>query len=500
MHNFKFDTMNCKKRRTWPEESSLSSGGVSSYAFSSNRQMTKIRFLMLLACCAWISVSICNSDYDFRNRGLQGESEPNKNDQLVDIVNAHLSEVNQDQEERRTALNSIIEGDRKLNVLTLGGSITWGAEIEDRNDAYPFLLHKNEKLLVTNLAIRATGSYYPAQCISSMLRDAEEINSNFDIIIFEFSINGLHGFELLFKRLKERFPNALMIYIDLYSIRNAAWDSHDAQIVVKEGGGFVYHFPNKGDPTEDFDFQTQFINTKDDVPEEVKNLYAHDNHHLGVLGHTLVEQKIVELILNHGDFSTEPPPIGSWLGGDRCISWFEDGKIPHMPEIIEGGKMNEWDEEKHKWAIEVQVNGTILEYDHDGTEDAPIQIQHMTKCDHAHDPLTSRYPPVVVRIDPEIAISKEAMKQAVSGQLEVKVKENHEGVTSIPNRWTFINALHKKRRGFHVTSISHAGILKPGKNFVYIYPIIEMKRSPFRVTATIICEACGRLGWNGEVW
>mmetsp|Transcript_16658 Transcript_16658/g.20361 ORF Transcript_16658/g.20361 Transcript_16658/m.20361 type:complete len:495 (-) Transcript_16658:155-1639(-) len=491
-----------KRRRMWREESSLSSAEGPPHGFSSNRQKTKIRFLILLACCALISVSVYNNDYDFRNRELQEESEPNNNDQLVDIVNDHLSEVKQEEEERRTALNSIIEGDRKLNVLTLGGSVTWGASIDDRNDAFPFLLHKNEKLLVTNLAIRATGSYYPAQCISSMLRDREEANvdSNFDVIIFEFSINGLHGFELLFKRLKERFPNALMIYIDLYSMRSGAWPSYDERTVVKEGGGFVYRFPNKGDPTENFDFRNEFINTKDDVPEEVMNLYADDNHHLGVLGHALVEEKIVELMLNHGDFSTESPPLGSWLGGDRCISWFEDGKIPDMIDIIEGGKMNEWDEEKNKWAIEVQENGTILEYDHDDEEDAPIKLQHMTKCDDAQDPLTSRYPPVVVRIDPEMAISKEAMKQAVSGQLEVKVESNHQGVTSIPDGWTYINAMHKKRRSFHITEISHAGILKPGKNFIYIYPIIEMNRAPFRVTATIMCEACGRLGWNGDVW
>ena len=64
------------------------------------------------------------------------------------------------------SVNSI----RKLRILTLGGSVTWGAGIgiKNREDAYPFRLQNEHGHLVTNLAIRGTSSEYPSQCITSM--------------------------------------------------------------------------------------------------------------------------------------------------------------------------------------------------------------------------------------------------------------------------------------------------------------------------------------------
>lgn len=47
-----------------------------------------------------------------------------------------------------------------LNILTLGGSVTWGATLSDRDDAYPFRLRRDYHHNVQNLAIRATGRFY----------------------------------------------------------------------------------------------------------------------------------------------------------------------------------------------------------------------------------------------------------------------------------------------------------------------------------------------------
>ena len=52
---------------------------------------------------------------------------------------------------------------------------------------------------------------------------------------------------------------------------------------------------------------------------------------------------------------------------------------PQMPSIIKGGSMNEWDADKHKWAIKVDADGMILQFFHDSNEDAPLELQHMTK-------------------------------------------------------------------------------------------------------------------------
>eukprot|EP01083_Nonionella_stella_P048732 130112_1 len=67
---------------------------------------------------------------------------------------------------------------KKLRILTLGGYVTWGAGIDERTNAYPFLLAEDHDHIVTNVAIRATGSDYPAQCISSMLRKKEAEESS----------------------------------------------------------------------------------------------------------------------------------------------------------------------------------------------------------------------------------------------------------------------------------------------------------------------------------
>ncbi len=48
---------------------------------------------------------------------------------------------------------------RRLNILSLGGSVTWGARLSNRDDAYPFRLKSDYNHNVQNLAIRATGMF-----------------------------------------------------------------------------------------------------------------------------------------------------------------------------------------------------------------------------------------------------------------------------------------------------------------------------------------------------
>ena len=49
---------------------------------------------------------------------------------------------------------------KSLNILTLGGSVTWGASIEPRHHAYPFLLQNYDGHKVTNL-----GQFLIRSCI-----------------------------------------------------------------------------------------------------------------------------------------------------------------------------------------------------------------------------------------------------------------------------------------------------------------------------------------------
>jgi len=396
------------------------------------------------------------------------------------------------------------EDPKKLRILTLGGSVTWGAGIDERTNAYPFLLAIDHDHIVTNVGIRATGSDYPAQCISSMLRNKEADESSpydpdepFDVITFEFSINGMQGFPLLIERLRERYPDALFIYIDMFSLMtpNGAFDSRESRELVKKHGGLVYRFGNTGDATAEFNFREDI--DRSNPTEEVRKLFANDKHHASSDGHRVTSEKIIEIIDSH-EYPSDPK-LGSWLGGDSCTSWYENGETPL--QIVEGGEMKEWDEKNHKFGIEVnQQDGLIVKYNHDGENEAALNLQYMTKAVYKADPYSSKYPPVLIttkQSEEEIREAKTEAKTDQSGlvRLDVlKVVENAKG-------WAYLTGLHNKRAmwPFHVTEVSNVGSVKPGLNFIYIFPL-EERPNPFRVTATIVCEACTKLGWTDDIF
>lgn len=435
------------------------------------------------------------SEYEIeRHRSLEGAPPDDEQEPEVPVVKVVQGRRGEEPADER----------RQLNILTLGGSVTWGAEISNRHLAYPFLLQDQDGHNVTNLAIRATGSDYPAQCISSMLREEEERegttydpNIPFDVIVFDFSINGMDGFELLLKRLQIRFPEALIIYIDLWSLRHGGnMDSKEARNLVKDAGGYVYFMGNKAMPDEEFDYR-ELLKTPEE--EEVLELFAGDQHHLSPYGHKLVRHQIRNIIQWFGKIPNDPA-LGSWLGGDRCTTWYGDGAVPF--NIIDGGTMREWDEVKHKWALEVEQRGMVFEYVHDGSNSATLNLQFMTKAPNMRNPLSSWYPSVIVKIANEESAIEQAKacaftKKHVRPDRELLFFASESQCFDEQGGWTFIDGLQKKLglRNFHITEIAYAGMLQPGRNLVFVHPV-GARNNLFRMTATIVCEACGRLGWT----
>jgi hypothetical protein len=329
-----------------------------------------------------------------------------------------------------------------------------------------------------------------------MLRESKNDDPDedvpFDVIIFEFSINGLDGFPLLVERLQERYPDALFVYVDFFSLNFGAFESADARKLIKDSGGQVYFFGHTGDATAEFNFREEF--DRENPADDARQLFADDGHHASSLGHNLMATKLVDII-DQQDLPTDPR-FGSWLGGDKCTSWYDNG-ISSL-RIISGGEMKEWDEKNHKWAIEIQgEEGVMLQIDHDGKNAAPVNLQYMTKAEDKYDNTSSKYPPVIVNIAQAWLLGAyKAKERAIKSEVEL-VRNDIEKVEKIEEGWRYLSGLHKRivMRSFHVTEISNVGILKPGINFIYVYPL-ETKDNPFRLTATIICEACGRLGWN----
>jgi hypothetical protein len=398
---------------------------------------------------------------------------------------------------------------RKLNILTLGGSITRGAAIPDQKKAYPYLLQDIDGHKVENLAIRGTGSDYPALCITSMLSAIENQKSNnyhpeipFDVIVFEFSINGFSGFELLLKRIKERFPDALLIYVDLWSLTHGSLYNEEVRQMIEDAGGYVYSLGNKdtANPITPFDYHTLGeLSKNSQQPDWIVDLFADDRHHLSENGHMLVKDQVSSIIKQYGQFS-EKPRQGSWLGGDLCKSWFEDGKTPL--QVIKGGSMNEWDDNKHKWAIEPDDSGLVLEYFHDGENETPLHLNYMTKAPDRDDLYSSKYPPVIVKIAQDEADIKESKRPIIGSDVLIEPEMNginlklRSGNGWNDEGWSFISGLNKRfdMRGFHVNDTSNVGMLKPGRNIILIYPVGK-REYPFRLTATIVCDACVELGF-----
>jgi len=389
---------------------------------------------------------------------------------------------------------------RPLNILTLGGSVTWGAGIPLRQHAYPFRLKIDKEYKVTNLAIRGTGSGYPAQCISSLLQGHEKDKRSdydptvpFDVIIFEFSLNGFDNFELLLLRLRERYPDALLIYVDIWSLSlrekgfRGAFDSTKAHKLVEDAGGFIYHFHQRGPVLTDFDFKS--LTTDELHDPSIVDLFGKDRHHLSYSGHDLVKVKILEILQEQP--IPENPRFGSWHGGDNCSIWYESG-TPSV-RIANGAHINQWDKEKHKWAIEVGAEGAMLEYNNNSDDAAQISLQFMSKSEDMWDKNTSKYPPVIVAVSNSEGEILEARRMAWDGEVSFEMDKISEG----SERWTYISGLHRKTqmRQFHVTDSKKVGTLQPGHNYVYVFPTRKTEY-PFRITATIVCAACSKLGFQ----
>jgi hypothetical protein len=158
---------------------------------------------------------------------------------------------------------------RNKSILILGGSTSWGSQLESRQTmAYPTLLSKllGPTWKSFNLSVRASDASYMAQCLQTEIynhnsikqqrrqerqrqRPQQQQDTNplshlmeieFDIIVLEYSLNGLEGMELLTKRLVQRYPKATFIYIHLWSFRMSVKNSLTGtkpRDVISVGGG-----------------------------------------------------------------------------------------------------------------------------------------------------------------------------------------------------------------------------------------------------------------------
>lgn len=281
-----------------------------------------------------------------------------KEDSSVNLVRSNIDSNGFKRKKR-----DIIRDDdmRKYNVLTLGGSVTWGEKLESKEKtAYPNILHAMGKHRVTNISIRASSPFYPSLCIQSILEQhSDEDSFDFDVILLEFSLANLRGIDTLVKRLQYRFPNAVFVYVHLYTLRAVTlvyggsgelqWnplEKHRTQPgpairgLFEQIEGYMYVLPTSA-ATSSFSDTNVPNNNINDNPYWARSLFQHDMIHLSLRGHQLVAEEISS-ILDNVHFGVPIPHIhsdfdGLWGYGDRCVSWFRSGDIlgSSSPRIIQ---------------------------------------------------------------------------------------------------------------------------------------------------------------------
>ena len=387
---------------------------------------------------------------------------------LVQIFN--ISQVEYEDISRKL-LDSSADSPRlvkPLKILALGGSITWGGKLADPSlSSYASLLGNIHfpGSVVHNEAIRATGASYFSLCIQSIIEgtanfvsvqdsnkkkeDAEK--EPYDVILLEFAVNGLDGSDILIRRLRQRYPGAIIIFIRLYSLVSKSEPFTMAvQNAIEETNTILYDFHPEG----------AHMN-KVSVDSFTKSLFSIDFHHLAENGHFHVSKKIRNIILEHLPERSKTRDQGTWGNGDTCYFWGKNG-IAHPDLQMSGGSMKRLDQNKisyeffEKAYFNYSLPETVALSANNGA--IPVYLTHMTSGN------PSIYPKLRV------------------------VLNDHEQQQLDP--------LYPQFAKNHVSKSTPIGATKAGVNTLILESVEKDKETPFRLWGLSVCTACADFGNN----
>jgi hypothetical protein len=359
---------------------------------------------------------------------------------------------------------------RRLLVLSFGSSHTWGAGLEDpQNQAYPFLLGEPGGH-VLNVALRATGADYPSVCLQSMIPHSDWMN--FDVITLEFHSCGDNSFEFLLKRLRDRYPDAVIIFVHLWHplyLREKETGMTPDQLgknpdlnwtfihgkpcaspwmvtVAEKYGAYVYRLPEN--PRLAFDH----------------NWFQDDWHHPTWEGHLEIANGILNILSQHQEELFQYKSLGSFGLGDQCMSWYQDGgkglsvnvdgeNIAEKTVLIGSG---------NKYAVEIDsFKGGVITFESNLDELVPVGLMIMSLKDGKYS----------------------VAEVGVNSQDPVKVDPN-------------FNA--HGHPGAHVSMLHQVGFAQKGSNTISIR-IINARERSFRVTGLVLCGVCSDTGKKVEM-
>jgi hypothetical protein len=381
--------------------------------------------------------------------------------------------------------------ERPINILAFGGSVTWGSTLDDRNQAFPSLMGAPHHVdHVDNMAMRATGADYPSLCLQSIIPDAENNPKNYDVILFDFVLNGTDGFPLLLRRLKARYPDAVIIYVHIWSIVNLALEVGTSQPPKPKAIGFDPHYRKwewkKGDTfnpgsancarevcgkeqmeklVTDAGGHIWHMPRPDTVMEVVdKGWFSSDWHHLSAHGHQFIANNLLAYLQTVTQDVFKPKRLGTFGMGDQCWNWFESGDV-QLDYVNAEPKNMLRDGMKVTLEIDPKTapQGGSLGFDSQFDIPVPVGLAYMS----IRDP--PDYPKVEVKVNSIFSA----------------------GVSIDP-------AYNNNTPSVHIVVFAHVGWVLPGRNIITITPLEHSKTNPFRVVGVFLCGECAKMGDLGS--
>lgn len=391
-----------------------------------------------------------------------------------------------------TIVADLRQGLENLNIVAFGTSRTYGVGLGGARTAvaYPYALNAN----ATNLAIRAAGPEYPALCTYTMLGETTMA----DVILIEFSVKTNDSLWRLARRLRQRFPDATIIFLHLWmpfqyyhepkrenvkqTVDRALKRNKDTdtaanyvlngtvadewtftidqgatlEAIALEIGAQIYHQPRPDNPLE--------------ALKQYMHYFKNDMVHFSEAGHLSVARGIRDMIVASGIIysNNSTSTTNAWQDKDACQSWYQTGELvpTHdtmtasdsvVTEVGIGLAMVKFGKTKH--ALEVAPPTAFLKFHNPLGRPVKVYLSYMMTA-----PQSDVYPAVLV------SLTASSMTTADTTRIEP--------YDSKTNRYSV-----------HVLKHVYIGTLWPHGDdtaMITITPKEENKKHPFRVTGIIL--------------
>jgi hypothetical protein len=289
--------------------------------------------------------------------------------------------------ESTASLRNLVKGVGTYRLAVFGSSNAWGAGLENRYDAYPYRISPE----VVNYADYSAGPNYPATCLNTILGD----DTTFDVFIIDFWLKGPQGLKELAIRIRNRYPNAVMLFFKLWTpimarrqpyqgssdemnlyewktsmgFPHANYETTKKAIQLDEG---YWYFPNYVEADSVFEttmkqvggiqFELPKMPTAKQTLIDYLGYFEETYHeHLSSIGHEAVATTMkailteqYNILLASGKNVNEIHP---WNAGDACHLWYTSGTCPFVHSLNWG--MLKFDFLHKKYALHLEDDGWI---------------------------------------------------------------------------------------------------------------------------------------------